>query len=137
MPDSGLTKNVFLRKSVKVSFSGSPQHPKSNKPTSYRYDTFLNASQKSIIKVSLKCHAALRHPEISKPQSLARITKLMKQATIVPNRGKQRTQVGQAACPKWASSVPKTEPKVSIRRNTRKGNEKKRHLNKLFPVDEE
>ena len=62
---------------------------------------------------------------------------LMKQATIVPNRGKQRSQVGQAACPKWASSVPKTEPKVSIRRNTRKGNEKKRHLNKLFPVDEE
>ena len=65
MPDSGLTKNVFLRKSVKVSFSGSPQHPKSNKPTSYRYDTFLNALQKSIIKVSLKCHAALRHPEVT------------------------------------------------------------------------
>ena len=75
MPDFGLTKNVFLRKSVKVSFSGSLQHPKSNKPTSYRYDTFLNALQKSIIKVSLKYHAALRHPEISKPQSLARATK--------------------------------------------------------------
>lgn len=27
---------------------------------------------------------------------------LMKQATIVPNRGKQRSQVGQAACPTWA-----------------------------------
>ena len=53
---------------------------------------------------------------------------LMKQATNVPNRGKHRAQVGQAPCPKWASSVPKTEPKVSIKRNTRKGDEKKRHL---------
>ena len=130
MPDFGLTKNVFLRKSVKVSFSGSPQHPKLNKPTSYRYDTFLNALQKSIIKVSLKCHAALRHPEISKPQSLARITK--------PHEtGNDCAQPGQAAFSSGASSVPKTEPKVSIKRNTRKGNEKKRHLNKLFPVDEE
>ena len=137
MPDSGLTKNVFLRKSVKVSFSGSPQHPKSNKPTSYRYDTFLNALQKSIIKVSLKYHAALRHLEIPNHNHREGLQNLMKQATIVPNRGKQRSQVGQAACPKWASSVPQTEPKVSIRRNTRKGNEKKRHLNKLFPVDKE
>lgn len=99
MPDLGLTKNVFLRNSVKVSFSGSPQHPKSNKPTSYRYDTFLNALQKSVIEVSLKYHAALRHPEISKPQSLARATKPHKQTTNVPNRGKQRSHLGQASCP--------------------------------------
>lgn len=52
----------------------------------------------------------------------------MKQTTNVPNRGKQRAQVGQAPCPKWASTVPKTESKVSIKRNTRKGDEKKRHL---------
>lgn len=46
---------------------------------------------------------------------------IKKRASTVPKWGKHRTQVGQAPCPKWASTVPKTVPKVSIEGNVSKG----------------
>ncbi|WP_337806770.1 hypothetical protein, partial [Prevotella pectinovora] len=52
--------------------------------------------------------------EIAESQSLESTSKHQE-------TGKHRTQVGQAPCPKWASTVPKTVPKVSIEGNVSKG----------------
>ncbi len=52
--------------------------------------------------------------EIAESQSLESTSKHQE-------TGKHRAQVGQAPCPKWASTVPKTVPKVSIEGNVSKG----------------
>lgn len=46
---------------------------------------------------------------------------IKKRASTVPKWGKHLAPSEKAPCPKWASTVPKTVPKVSIEGNVSKG----------------
>lgn len=46
---------------------------------------------------------------------------IKKRASTLPKWGKHLAPSEKAPCPKWASTVPKTVPKVSIEGNVSKG----------------